>query len=212
MKLLWEKICKLIDLKSIITLVLTITLIYGFIANRKIIKKEMNNMARIKISELNEKTQIADNDLLPIVDAINTETKKISVENLLQNYETKGDIVVTREPADFGTTTIPMTYFEGYSNYEILFLEFHQSGLTYKGNLRTTGRLPFKIDNTYRPGIMETLQYVGGTNPQLTWYNRTITVNDNYMIIGTCNWFNINTNTTGTTNSYIQPVVFIGYK
>jgi len=34
MKLLWEKICKLIDLKSIITLALAITLIYGFIANK----------------------------------------------------------------------------------------------------------------------------------------------------------------------------------
>ena len=34
MKLIVEKIAKLIDLKSIITLALTITLIYGFIANK----------------------------------------------------------------------------------------------------------------------------------------------------------------------------------
>ena len=34
MKLLWEKICKLIDLKSIITLALAITLIYGFVVNK----------------------------------------------------------------------------------------------------------------------------------------------------------------------------------
>ena len=34
MKLILEKIAKLIDLKSIITLALTITLIYGFIAGK----------------------------------------------------------------------------------------------------------------------------------------------------------------------------------
>lgn len=34
MKLLWEKICKLIDLKSLVTLALAITLIYGFVVGK----------------------------------------------------------------------------------------------------------------------------------------------------------------------------------
>lgn len=39
-------------------------------------------MANIKISELEELTTVADNDILPIVDVSENETKKISFNNL----------------------------------------------------------------------------------------------------------------------------------
>lgn len=50
-------------------------------------------MAKIKISELNAKTTAADNDLIPIVDTINSETKKITAHNLLGNTFPKNNIV-----------------------------------------------------------------------------------------------------------------------
>lgn len=42
-------------------------------------------MARVKISELNEKTQLNDNDLIPVVDSINNETKKVKYSTLFNN-------------------------------------------------------------------------------------------------------------------------------
>lgn len=39
-------------------------------------------MASIKISELNEATELNSNDLIPVVDTINDETKKMTYENV----------------------------------------------------------------------------------------------------------------------------------
>jgi hypothetical protein len=48
-------------------------------------------MANVKVSELSELTSAADNDVVPIVDTSADETKKITVENLLQNAGSSSD-------------------------------------------------------------------------------------------------------------------------
>lgn len=49
-------------------------------------------MADIKVSELNEKTDVGLNDLFPIVDVITSETKKITGTNLLKNQYSTNEI------------------------------------------------------------------------------------------------------------------------
>jgi len=49
-------------------------------------------MARIKISELNAKTTAEDTDLLPIVDTISGETKKITVADLLKRQYSVNEV------------------------------------------------------------------------------------------------------------------------
>ena len=52
-------------------------------------------MASIKISELNEKTSLESEDLLPIVDTINDETKKTTFGNLKEKIHGDNFYVIT---------------------------------------------------------------------------------------------------------------------
>lgn len=48
-------------------------------------------MANIKISELDELVNVADNDYLPIVDTSENETKKVAIQRIVVNAQTESD-------------------------------------------------------------------------------------------------------------------------
>lgn len=59
-------------------------------------------MASIKISELNEKTNIIDNDLVAVVDSIADETKKMTYGNLKTQIVNDNFAVITIQPTSPG--------------------------------------------------------------------------------------------------------------
>jgi hypothetical protein len=54
--------------------------------------KKGGKMANIRISELNEKTEVGINDIVPIVDTTTNETKKITGANLLKNQYSLNEV------------------------------------------------------------------------------------------------------------------------
>lgn len=174
-------------------------------------------MARVKISELNAKTTAEDTDLLPIVDTTSEETKKISVGDLLQNYEIKGDILYTREPEQFTSFAVPMSLFEGYNYYEIIWIDQYYDTNPFWGYLHTTGKLPFKIGDTYRPTILKNHQANAGTDQQTITSHfiacRVVSLNDYNMGFHKCEYYDLMNNTYNDfLTGLIQPLIIIGYK
>lgn len=64
------------------------------------IRKEIRNMASIKISELNETTTPQDNDLIPIVDVIGNETKKTTKGNLINDVYSTSEVKTNKRWID----------------------------------------------------------------------------------------------------------------
>ena len=172
-------------------------------------------MAKIKISELNAKTTAENTDLLPIVDTISSETKKITFENLLQDYDTKGDIIYTRNPEPFSAFAVPMSLFEGYSYYEIIWIDQYYESNPFWGYLHTTGKLPFKINDTYRPTCLQNTS-AGNNGSQTTTHfiaRRRVTLDQINMSFQKCDFYDLINNTyTDELTGLIQPLIIIGYK
>ena len=101
-------------------------------------------MANIKISELNELTTKADNDYIPIVDSSADETKKISIDNLMDGVG--GDATPIGAVQPFAGSTAPDGYLlcdgsaVSRTTYDAL---FEIIGTTYgTGDGSTTFNLP----------------------------------------------------------------------
>lgn len=76
-------------------------------------------MAGIKISELNSKTTLNNNDVLPIVDTDNNETKKINIENFKNEFALSSYKYV-RGPGAYSAVTIPLDDIQQYDFIEFM--------------------------------------------------------------------------------------------
>ena len=84
-------------------------------------------MASIKISELNEATEMNDSDLLAVVDVSADETKKITFENLFKNnieILTGTQALELSQDGDYKQTAFTLNYPSGFNQNNTVVLAF----------------------------------------------------------------------------------------
>lgn len=159
-------------------------------------------MANIKITELNAATSMIDNDVLPIVDVTNNETKKITKANLrgsLDIPEVKHEILWTNSsPSSSFTNQIINIDWEDYDIFEVWY-----RGGTYGGYVNVK-KLTFYQST-------ELIDSYFGTNGDINYCSRMCSILYNGILFDSGKSY-IDGTYTATDNSVVIPLYVIGYK
>ena len=94
-------------------------------------------MASIKISELNEATNLDSNDLLAMVDSIADETKKITFENLEEQIINDKFAILTSKATTAGGSFIIFQYPNGFNVDNCVPINIMNANYDYENNTRT---------------------------------------------------------------------------